>query len=95
MLLQKFPRPRNEIYIADVLIPVFGANRYRRRDEFAKSRGQIRFHIFAACAGKHPRMLHREMRNLGRRIRQAPSLLGGGGPLSLAEAHPYTEDGGA
>ena len=49
------------LYLKEVLIPVFGAKHYWCRFEFAKSRGQIQFHLFAICADKQPHKLLREM----------------------------------
>ena len=59
------PRKRLELYIKYAPMPVFGAKRYWCRYEFAKSRGQIHFHMFAICGDKRPRRLLRELRGGG------------------------------
>ena len=65
LLAQQFSQARLDLYIKEVPIPVFGVKHFGYRYEFAKSRGQIHFHMFAICAEKQPRMLLHEMRNVG------------------------------
>ena len=47
MLAQKSFQVRLDLYIKEVLIPVFGVKNYWCRFEFDKSRGRIHFHMFA------------------------------------------------
>ena len=66
-------------YVKEVPIPAFGAKNFWYRYEFAKSRGQIHFHMCDICAGKQPNMLLHEMRNGAAQDKADPSLLGIGG----------------
>ena len=86
--MQKFPQQRLEIYIRYAPIPVFGVKRYWYRYEFAKSRGQIRFHMFAIYGDKHPRRLLRELRG-GCAQEEADALATWAwGSLALSAPHP-------
>ena len=89
MAVQQLPHVGLELYVKEVLIPVFGVRRCRYRYEFAKSSGHTRFHMFDICAEKHPRMLLHEMRNGGRMIRKTPSLLGIGGDVAHRDPPAY------
>ena len=48
LLVQQFSQARLDLYIKEVLAPVFGVNHFWRRYESAKSRGQIHFERMGA-----------------------------------------------
>ena len=64
-IARQFFQLRLDIYSKAVSIPVFGAKHYWYRFEFAKSRGQIHFRMFAISAGNQPKRLPHAMKNGG------------------------------
>ena len=95
LLAQEFSQERLVLYLKEVITPVFGVKHYWYRFEFAKSRGQIHFHLFAICADKQPHKLLHEME--GGESQDAADALAkwAWGTLSLTAMHPAdTPDGG-
>ena len=83
------------IYLTAVLTPVFGVHHYWYRFEFAKSRGQIHFHLCAVCADKLPRRLLHKME--GGESKEVAGALAkwAWGTLSLTALRPAdTPEGG-
>ena len=88
MLVQEFFQTRLEMYIKEVLAPVFGVKHYWYRLEFAKSRGQIHFHMFAISADKQPHRLLHEMKGSGDQEKAGALAAWAWGSLSLTAMHP-------
>ena len=83
-----------EIYIKEVSVPVFGVKRYWRRFEFAKSRGQIHFRMFAISAEKQPRRLLHEIKSSGDQEKADALAAWAWGSLSLTALRPATGQNG-
>ena len=87
-LVQQFFQVRLDIYIKEVSIPVFGVNHYWYRFEFAKSRGQIHFHMFAINEDKQPQRLLRAIKNGGAQEKADALATWARGSLSLTAMRP-------
>ena len=88
LLAQQFFQARLLSYVSEVLVPVFGVKHYWYRYEFAKSRGQIHFRMFAITSDKQPHRLLHVMRG-GGSLEEADALANWAwGSLSLTALHP-------
>ena len=92
--MQEFFQQRLELYIKYVLIPVFGARRYWYRYEFAKSRGQINFHMCAICGDEQPHRLLHELRGGGAQEAADALASWAWGSLALTATHPASSPDG-
>ena len=95
LLAQEFPQERLSNYLEEVPNPVFGVRHYWCRFEFAKSRGQIHFRLFAICADQQPRRHLHEVEG-GESQEVAGALANWArGALSLTALHPAETPEGA
>ena len=75
-------------YLEAALTPLFGSHHYRRRFEFARSRGHIHLHLFSICADNHPNRLLRELGRVESQEAADARAKWAWGTLSLTAPHP-------